>query len=199
MANFDSRFGLRPYKMPDGSSVPVRAAYIPASYGTALFVGEPIVITGTSNTAAAGLQKQYIAGSLPEINRAGAGSGASVTGAIVGFEYNPDNLYQLYNPANTERIAFITYDAATIYLIQGSGTIAATDVGSNADLVYTHAGDTTTGLSGAELDTTTFNTTATLQLKLLSIQNALDNELGTNTKALVTINTATIADNIAGI
>ena len=53
MANTDSPFGLKPIRHRNGA--PYNGAanpyYIPASYGTALVIGDPVIKSGTSNTA----------------------------------------------------------------------------------------------------------------------------------------------------
>jgi len=52
MANTDAPFGLRPIRHRNGA--PYNGAfnhyYVASSYATALFVGDPVVKTGTSNT-----------------------------------------------------------------------------------------------------------------------------------------------------
>ena len=79
MANNDTPFGLRPLRHRNGA--PYNGAanpyYIPSSYATALFIGDPVIITGTSNTSAVKVPGvgDFAPGTLPEINKAGAGSG----------------------------------------------------------------------------------------------------------------------------
>lgn len=205
MANADVRKGLIPIRLRDGSpcNMAGQPYFVPASYGTALFIGDPVVKTGTSNTSNAGISKQFPAGTLPEINKATAGTANAVTGVIVGFE-QPDNeggLGAIYNPASTARVVYVNDEPDLVCEIQAdsANAVAATDIGLNANLIYTHAGDTLTGLSGAELNTTGMTTTATLQLKVLRLVNRLDNELGTNAKLEVLINNHTEGNSTAGI
>lgn len=195
MANTDFRFGLKPVRHRNGA--PYNGAanpyYVPSTYATALFVGDPVIITGTSNTAeesAPGIGK-FVAGTLPEINRATAAGGNYITGSIIGFGADPTNLERKHNPASTERIVWVADDPDLVFEIQedNDGTaLAATSVGLNADLVYTHAGSTNFGLSGAELDRSTANTTNTLQLKIMRLVNREDNEIGDFAKWEVMIN-----------
>jgi hypothetical protein len=49
-------------------------------------------------------------------------------------------------------------------------------MGLNADLVYTHTGSTVTGLSGAELDSSTDEADASSQLLIVRAVNRLDND-----------------------
>jgi len=193
MANSDARFGLKPVRSANGGSyVPsVLPMYIAAGYATALFVGDPVVITGTANTA----YKNFIGASgepgvMPEINKATAGAGNLIDGVIVGFAAD-DRDAGMNSPASTEGIALVEVSPDVIFEIQEDGagaTIAATDIGLNADLVYTHAGDATYGKSGAELDISTKATTANLQLKIIGLSNRVGNELAANAVVDVLIN-----------
>lgn len=201
MANVDSPFGLRPVKHRNGA--PYNGAanpyYIPASYATALFVGDPIVKTGTSNTAA---YKDFAIGTLPEINKATAGDGNAITGVIVGFLEDPTNLSLQYNPASTERIALVADDPDLVFEIQADGAIAAAQVGLNAVLIYTHSGSTSTGLSGVELDTTSDApaTDASNQLTIQRVVNRADVEASASfTKVEVKINNHTEVHGVIGI
>lgn len=206
MANTDAPFGLRPIKHKGGAPYTGAANpyYIPSTYATALFIGDPVIKTGTANTAEVtepGAGK-FIPGSLPEINKATAGDGNAITGVIVGFSPDPDNLSRSYNPASTERIAYVCDDPDVIFEIQADGAIAATQVGLNAVLIYTNSGSTTTGLSGVELDTSSDAPAADAsnQLTILRVVNRTDNEAGSaNTKVEVKINQHTEANNVIGI
>ena len=190
MANTDNPTGLTPIRHSNGADYngAFSEYYIPSTYATALYVGDPVIITGTSNTAG---YKGNEPGTLPEINKATAAGGSYMTGIIVGFEPLPNDLSKTYNAASTERIAYVADDPDLVFEIQedsGGTVLDATDVGLNADLVYTHSGSTATGKSGAELDRSTINTTNTLQLKVRRLINRVDNALGDSAKWEVTIN-----------
>lgn len=181
MANVDSPFGLRPIRHQSGA--PYNGAanpyYIAATYGTALYIGDPVIkVAAGSNTAAvsaAGLG-DFPIGSLPNIEKATAGATNRVTGVIVGFAPNPDNLTQHYNPASNERVALVCDDPDVIFEIQADGAIPAASMGLNAVFIYTHSGDTSTGLSGVELDTTSTapGADATYQMLILRAVNRSD-------------------------
>lgn len=158
MANIDASFGLRPIKRRNGASYHVATTpyYIKSDYATALFIGDPVVKTADgANTAAVTVPGagEFAPGTLPIINKATAGDGNAITGVIVGFSPDPANLDRIYNPASTARVAFVADDPDLIFEIQADGAIAATQVGLNANLIFTNAGSTTSGLSGVELDT----------------------------------------------
>lgn len=203
MANTDNPFGLRPVQHRNGApySGACRPYYIPAAYGTALFVGDPVVITGAVNTAAvkaAGVGS-FPVGGLAVVAKATVGSNP-ITGVIVGFAGTFDST--VHNPGNTERIALVCDDPEVIYEIQADGTLTPGDVGYNGVLIYTHTGSTITGRSAAELDTTSTvpATTAAMQLKIRGFVNREDNDMAAaNAKVLVQINNSTIANATAGI
>jgi hypothetical protein len=128
---------------------------------------------------------------LSEINKATAAGSTYLTGFIVGFNVLADDLTKLYNPKSTERIAYVADNPDLVFEIQedGGGTVLdATDVGLNADLVFTHGGSTVSGKSGMELDRSTVHTSNALKLKILRLVNRLDNALGDNAKWEVMIN-----------
>lgn len=189
MSNNDSPTGLTPIRHSNGA--PYNGAYseyyVPSTYATALFVGDCVLVTGTSNTAG---YKGNEPGTLPEINLAGATSDY-ISGVIVGFEPLPSDLSKTYNAASTERIVYVADDPDLVFEIQEDGDttpLAATSASNNADLIYTHSGSTATGKSGAELDSSTINTTNTLQLRVRRLVNRVNNAIGEHAKWEVTIN-----------
>lgn len=205
MANVDSPFGLVPIRHKSGAPYngASRPYFISSGYATALFVGDPVVkVAGGSNTAAvkAPGAGTFAIGTLPSIEKAAAAGPA--TGVIVAFAANPDNLTLKHNPASTERVAFVCDDPDVEFEIQADSAAAVTaaDVGLNADLIYTHSGSTTTGLSGAELSQASLAITAGLALKILRVVNREDNAIGeTHAKLEVSLNDHTQVAGAAGI
>ena len=205
MPNTDNPFGLRPVQHRNGApySGACKPYYIQSDYATALFIGDPVVITGAVNTAAvnaAGVGS-FPVGAIQSINKATVGANP-ITGVIVGFAATTQGSLT-YNAASTERIAFVCDDPEVLYEIQSDGVWTPASVGLNAALIYTTAGSTATGRSGAELDsgtTTAPATTAGLQLKVRGFANREDNDMAsTNSKLLVQINNSTTATTTAGI
>lgn len=206
MANTDNRFGLRPIKHRNGAAYngAFNAYYVPSSYGTALFVGDPVVRVDTGSNAAALNTPggDFPIGTLPIVAKATVGDGNAITGVIVGFGPDPDGLSRIYNPASTERLVYVADDPDLVFEAQMEGTLTATMVGLNAVLIYTHAGSTSTGLSGAEVDTGTTTAPAadaSYQLTIRRMVNRVDNEMGANAKVEVTINNHTEAHASLGI
>lgn len=205
MANADTPFGLRAVGHPLGLSKARITAYAVASdYATALFPGDPVTKTGTANTtevSAPGVGTMP-AGTMSEVEKASAGDDNAITGVVVGVAANPDSLGKRYLPASTGGIVFVNNDPATEFEIQADGTISAAQVGLNAVLIYTNTGDTDTGQSGAELDTTSDvpAADASNQLTILSVVPRADNEAGSDyTKVRVRINNHTEAPGAIGI
>ena len=206
MANTDTPFGLKPIRHRNGASYngAFNPYYVPSTYGTALYIGDPVVKTGTSNTAqvTAPGAGQFGIGTLPEVNKATAGDGNAITGVIVGFAPDPDGLGRVYNPASTARVVYVCDDPDVVFEIQADGAIAAAQVGLNAVLIYTHGGSTDTGLSGAELDTTSDvpAADASNQLTIQRIVNREGNEAAAAyTKVEVKINQHTETNNTLGL
>ncbi len=202
MANTDNPFGLRPVQHRNGAPYTgaCKPYYIPAAYGTALFIGDPVVITGAVNTAAvkAPGAGSFPIGALPVVAKATAGDGNAITGVIVGFAAGD----YIYNPASTERVVFVADDPDLMFEIQCDGTLTPADVGYNAVLIYTTSGSTVTGRSGVELDTTSDvpAADASNQLTIRAFVNREDNDMAAaNSKVLVTINKHTGATGAIGI
>jgi hypothetical protein len=200
MANIDSPFGLKPLRHKSGAPYngAVNPYFIPSTYGTALYVGDPVVKTGTSNTAAVKVPGagSFNIGTMPEINKATAGDANAVTGVIVGFTALPSDLNKNYNPASTERVAWVCDDPDIIFEIQADGAVPAASMGLNAVFIFTHSGSTSTGLSGAELDTTSDvpAADASNQMIIIRAANREDNDTTiTHAKVEVLLNNHTEA------
>jgi hypothetical protein len=206
MPNVDAPFGLRPIRHKSGAAYngSFNPYFVPSTYATALFIGDPVIKTGTSNTAivTAAAAGKFGIGTLPEINKAAAGTTNRVTGVIVGFAPDPDNLGRIHNPASTARVVYVCDDPDVVFEIQADGTIAAAQVGLNACFIYTNAGSTVTGRSGAELDTTSAvpATTVGFQMQIQRVLNQEDNEAASDfTICEVRLNTHTEVNASTGI
>ena len=162
----DAPFGLVPKRHKSGA--PYTGAgvpcYVGSGDGTALFIGDPVVLSGTGNTAEVkGMgMGTFAAGELPSVTKATAGSGNAIFGVVVGVVAETRDSTP-YRAASTERILFVEPDPDLIYEVQADEAVAATSIGLNANLVFTNSGSTITGLSGVELDASSAATGATLQ------------------------------------
>lgn len=183
MANLDTPFGLRPVRHRLGA--PINGALIPcyinSSYGTALFIGDAVIkVAGGSNASAITVPGvgQMAIGTMPEVQSAEIGDGKAISGVIVSFAAVPTDLETIHSKASVEGVAFVNMDPNTVFEIQADGAVPAADMGFNAVLIATHAGSTTTGLSGMELDTTSDvpAADASNQLLILNAVNREDND-----------------------
>lgn len=184
MPNTNAPLGLRPVRYASGA--PYNGAcnpyFIPSSDGTALFIGDPVIIAGSGDT-----------NGVPTATRATAGATNRITGVVVGFV--PTRTFETlgYRPASTDMYALVADDPNLLFEIQEDavgGALAVTDIGLNADLVA-GSGNTYTKQSGFQLDTSTKGTGATLQMRIEGFQQRADNEVGANAKILVRINLPT--------
>ena len=201
MANVDMPFGLKPVRYKNGAPYTgaVTACYIEAGYGTALYVGDPVVkVAGGSNSASvtAPGAGRFAIGTLPSIEKATVGDANRVSGVITGFAALPTDLNKNYNPVSTARVAYVCMDPDVVFEIQADGAIPAASIGLNAVFIATHSGSTTTGLSGIELDTTSDvpAADASNQMIIVGAVNREDNDTTlTHAKVLVLLTNHTEA------
>lgn len=191
MANPNSPYGLRPVRERDGSpySGAANTYYVPASDGTALFIGDPVILAGSADTA----------GTAPTVTRATAGATNRITGVVVGFQPSPAFVPYGYRPASTAMYVLVADDPYIEYAIQADADgIAADQVGLNANLTA-GSGSTATKRSGFILDGTTPADDVTYQLRILGLEPQINNEVGAYADVLVRINLPTEAGIASGL
>ena len=175
MANSDAPSGFKPVKHLNGNpwNGKVNVYYIPATDGTATFIGDAVKSAGSATSD----------GLYPTVAQAAAGD--AIRGVVVGFSDQPyvsvntDNLNEKYRAASVARYAFVVDDPDVIFEVQEDsvgGSIAAASVGLSCDFVVGY-GSTVTGKSGMEIDSSDVATAAG-QFKLLRVSNKVGNELG---------------------
>lgn len=197
MANVNAPFGLKPIGTMSGSADGHTGLYYaPSTYATAIFLGDPVVKTGTANTAEF---RGHPAGSLPEINVATAGDTNKITGVVVGFEPAAGaDLSVMHGVAYTARLALVCDDPTAKFVVQTNGTFAVTAVGLNVNLV-SGTGSAVTGNSAWVADIGNAATTATFQCKILAVLPESSNEIGLYTKVIVSINNHSDANAVLGL
>lgn len=187
MANSNAPMGLRPVRHRNGAPYNGAATryFVPASDGTALYLGDPVVVAGSAD-----------ADGVMTVTRATAGGGAYMLGPVVAVDPvegagagGRDST--TYRAASTARYVWVADDPDLVFECQEDaigGALAVADVGLNADFIH-GTGSTVTGISAGQLDTSTKATTNTLQLRILGFSQRIDNEVGNaNAKVLVAIN-----------
>lgn len=198
MANVDTPFGLRPVRYMSGAPYngAVNAYSTAAGDATAIFLGDPVIISGTAQTIN-GIVYQ-------DVDQAATGD--VIVGVVVGVDPSigtgaSGRDSAVHRLASTQRIVYVADDPNLLFEIQevsGGTPLAAADIGLNANFVVA-AGNATTGLSGVELNNGTEATTNTLDLQIVGFSNKIGNEVGEHAKWLVRINRHQRANQVAGI
>jgi hypothetical protein len=168
MANQDAAFGLRPVKRI--GATPFTGGQnryrIAANYGTSIFQGDMVAqVTG------GGVEIHADGGTVPIV---GVFNGCKYTDPTSG-----EQVFSNFYPASTNAsdiIAFIIDDPMAVFEIQANAAFPIADLLGNFDIVYTSAGSTKSGISGAELDVATGATTAGLPLKVIDISEDPEND-----------------------
>lgn len=188
MSNPTGAFGLRPVRLLNGGSwaQAVMPVYISASYATALYKGDPVIKDNEADDADA-------TGYRFTVEKATVTDGGIIHGVIVGFEPLVTDLSKQYNPASTERIAYMIPSEGVVFEIRGcgGGTPSSLWQGQNAVMVDGTA-NSSFGLSGVVLDEGTATAPSADQsnpLYILNVKNVADNELGDYAIYEVLINT----------
>lgn len=179
MANNDKAFGLRPLGNLAGTGAQKQYGYeIADNQAGAIFQGDLVV-----------LKDGYILQFDPS-------SHTAAVGVFNGCFYNDPTTqkptWKNYYPGSINItqgtiVADVLDDPSQMFIIQNDGTSAATNYGLNADIVV-GTGNTVTGLSAIELDTSTIATTAALNLKIIGLWDVPNNAVGANAVVVVKIN-----------
>jgi len=179
MANIDKAFGLRPIGNLSATGAQKQYGYeIADNQAGTIFQGDLVVLTAG-----------YISRFLPATHTAAVGvfNGCNyidpTTGKPTFKNFYPGSV----NITSGKIIADVIDDPSQLFLIQCDASIAAADIGKNADVIGT-GGSTTTGVSTMELNSSTLATTAALNLKTVGLYNVPSNEIGTNAVVVVKIN-----------
>ena len=146
-----------------------------SAYGTGLFTGDMVILSsGVINVGAAN-------SSVPLGVFAGCQYTAS-DGSVVFSKTWPASTVTL---GSADAVAYVFDDPGIVYSVQvdtGSTYAKATHDGNVYDIELDHAGNTTTGQSGMELD---LNDTSEGQWLVLGLIDQPDNAVGVNAKVAV--------------
>ena len=180
MANQQGNFGFRPVLML-GSAYQGQGQQqmtIASNETNSIFMGDPVVLNANGS-----------------ISR-GSSAGAELVGVFNGCMYTDptsgEQVFSNYYPASTNAadiIAFVIDDPMVVFEIQAAIAFPIADLFGNFDIVYTTAGSTKTGISGAELQVTDGGTGTTLSVKAIDIsEDPANSDVGAaHTNVLVTI------------
>ena len=177
MANIDQAFGLRPIakvgSAPGGTTGTTK--YRITSGAGAMFTGDIV--------------KQANDGSVVQ-----GTAGDAARGVFMGCFYtDPSTSKPRFNntfpngTAASDAIAFVADDPDQLFIAQQdsvSANAVVADLNLNANLVV-GSGNTTTGISGMEIDSDSKNTTATLNVKLIDFYDTPSNDATANNSIFV--------------
>lgn len=191
MANIDAPRGLSPARHISGA--PYNGAtneyYVPATDSTAIYIGGLVKLAGTANADGIPTVTGNVAASDPVV-------GVVVSVVPVTQEST------IYREASTERRLLVCDDPDILFRVQEDSVgaaLAAVNTGQNASLTGFTGGDTTTGLSSIEIDSSTAAVTATLDVQLLRLDPNPKNEFGANADWLVRLNDHQFINQTTGV
>lgn len=193
MANNTQAFGFVPVSHSGQDYVGRVRQYAHASGdGTALFVGDPVVLAGSAD-----------ADGYPTVVRATVGTAVTtdlITGVVVGLVPTTQIPALKYGAASTAYNLLVADDPNQLFLVKADGATALTDVGNSCQIIAA-SGNAYTGLSGFMLDTSEVGPTATDQLLIIGFpEGRPDNEIGaTGVDVIVRINMHSYRPGTAGL
>ena len=206
MPNANTPRGLIPYETIWGQKYngSFNTYYVPSSYATALYIGDPVKMVSGSNDT----------NGIPAVNL--AASGDTVRGIVIGIINGGDmgamntvtRDLPVYHPASTAQYLAVVDDPNILFMVQDDASTQATApnlwAGKNANLTAGSGGSTVTGYSSYQLQASSVATTNTLDLKIIRPLQQADNTIGTsantnmNAKWLVKLNKSLWANQTAG-
>lgn len=153
MANTDAPFGLRPVRYFDGRPYQGQSnAYFATGATGQIAIGDPVVLTGSTNTVAFG---EYDPGFLKQVSLATAGDTNHIVGVCVGVApVTQDST--TYRATSTDRIIFVADSPDLIFHVQADDDADSTDWAGTVSGLFANlasaTADTTYGISQWELD-----------------------------------------------
>lgn len=155
---------------------------------TDIFHGDPVKNLNTGYIAqwSAGVAVSQLAGVFVGCQYISSATGELVRSRFWPGTGNTGDVTALILPCNLS--------IPPLFAVQSSGTaIGLADIGANAD-VSIGTGSQTTGISGATLDQSTLNTTATLPFRVMGLWNGV----GNGSDSASDYNWVIVAANVAG-
>lgn len=184
MANPNVAFGLWPRRQTTSGlwTGGYNMYFVPSTDANNIFLGDPMIPTGAAD-----------ANGVPVVTLATAGSSNYLLGPMMGIVNGGEPIIPvtrdlpIYRQASVATYIYVADDPNLFFEIQENGNMGTTAAWSNANLV-SGTGSTVTGQSGWQLNSSTSNTTNTLQLRVITPIRDVSNTVGTNCKWMVRIN-----------
>lgn len=172
MANLNAPFGLRPSRYLGAADVQVNSYAHGSGDSVALFLGDPVVTTGTSTSGVAGIND-----GTPIVAASGTITTTAIRGAVTGVAPTLTNLSLQYCPASVNLAVLVADSPFQLFEIMSNGTMAVGDVSGNIGITA-GSGSTVTGLSAYVATQSALGSTNVLRiLRLLPVAS---NAVGAN-------------------
>ena len=185
MANTNRSFGFRPDRFLGGAKWNGEQTLyaFSASQANNAYNGDVVQFDNTNRTVA--LTDAYAPGTPFVKPVVAAVTTTAIRGVIVGFVPEPDfnhsvtaTLGLMYRKLSTARYVWVVDNYNVVFEVQEDGNdyVSASDnsIGKVGDIAYT-AGSTTTGQSGAQLDSSDMSTGSVRPFKALNYTRRIDN------------------------
>lgn len=185
MSSVDAPFGFIAVKHPSGQ-MRAREYSIASGYAANIFLGDPVKLV-TAGTIQLGTSDGTRTGTVDNISLLGIFAGCSYVDSTGKPNYSS---YWPTGQVATDIKAFVYDDPETTFLVQSSGSVAATGIGDQADWTGFTApgGSTETGRSHAALSASLVGAGQQGQFRIVEFDRTPDNAAGDSyTKVLVQI------------
>ncbi len=142
MANVNAPFGLRRSRNLTAANYSVNEYLHDSGDSAALFIGDPVVTTGTSSAASV----TSVPPGTPIVAASGTITTTAIRGMVEGVRPTLTNLSLQYCPASVNLGILVCDDPYVLVEVQSNGTVVVGDVSGNIGLTA-GSGSTVTGLS----------------------------------------------------
>lgn len=192
MANIDSAFGFK--LVSTSMENPIITCYFTDTQN--LFRGDLVELIASVESASF---IDGVAPGHPAVERLNGETDTPYGVMLQKHFTDPDADHSIqYAVGGTPCLVDVCIDPNAIYEVQCDEGFAYTNTSQNA-IPTLGAGNTATGYSGMELDSSTLATANTLTLKVLGLARTPGNSLGTNAKVLVKLNLSQAGASVAGV
>ena len=172
MANIDAAFGLRPYERLGSNYNNQGVNAYPLNFDGAS--------SGTTSKIWTGSPVKPLASGLIDIVGAVGGGTVPLLGVFMGCNYIATDGTPTWSPywpgyaaikPSTKATAFVADNPDALFVINANAALPDNDLFINCDFATATTGTDTSGYSLAELDPSTRNTTASLNLKIVGFDD----------------------------
>lgn len=182
-ANAAAPFGLRASRSLGAANTQVNEYAHDSGDSVALFIGDPVVTTGTSTTGL--FNSNSLVDGTPIVAASGTITTTAIRGAVTAVHPNYSNLSLQYCPVSVNLGILVADDPFQLFDIMSNGTVVIGDISGNAGITA-GSGSTVTGDSAYVLTENALGSTNVLRIIRMAPQ--VNNILGANAVLEVKIN-----------